>query len=313
MPQTPFEQYLAYSAAIKMSKRTLEAYTRSLNLLGTFLAKRKKQLIEADARDIMDFVASQSEWSAATIANRLAAFRSFYRWAVSQKLIADAGFLSKIPKPKIHTKRNKPTVSLNEAETLRDTRRTKKNGTARVGDLRDRCLIALIFDTGIRVTEAVSLNVSHIQHMNPERREFVYTGKGGSECSWFVTEPIYELLISYLHTHPNPVPESPLFLNRYGERLSVRSVQKMLSTRGDEVLGKHLHPHMLRRGFGNAFYEASGHDIYLTSQAMHHSSIATTQGYLSVSSDKLKQVVDAGMGLRKQRGHALDQKKVSDS
>lgn len=295
MTQTPLEQYLAYSAAIKMATRTLEAYARSLNLFSSFLAGREKQLVEADAGDVMDFIAANSEWSAATIANRLAAFRSFYRWAASQKLIADAGFLSKVSKPKIHARRNKPTVSHEEVEILRDTRRTTKNGTARMGDLRDRCLISLIYDTGIRVTEVVSLNVSHIQNMDPQRREFVYKGKGGSEYSWFVTEPIYELLMSYLRTHPNPVPDSPLFLNRYGGRLSVRSVQKMLKTRGDEVLGRHLHPHMLRRGFGNAFYEASGHDIYLTSQAMHHSSIATTQGYLSVSDDKLKWVVDTGM------------------
>ncbi len=301
MTQTPLEQYLAYSAAIKMAKRTLEAYNRSLNLFSSFLAGREKQLVEADARDVMDFIAVNSEWSATTIANRLAAFRSFYRWAASQKLIADAGFLSKIPKPKIHTKRNKPTVSQDEAEALRDTRRTTRNGTARMGDLRDRCLIALIYDTGIRVTEVISLNVSHLQNMDPNRREFANVAKGGSECSWFVTEPIYELLMSYLRTHPNPEPENPLFLNRYGGRLSVRSVQKMLAVRGDQVLGKHLHPHMLRRGFGNAFYEASGHDIYLTSQAMHHSSIATTQGYLSVSDDKLKQVVDTGMSAGKEK------------
>lgn len=301
MTQTPLEQYLAYSAAIKMAKRTLEAYTRSLNLFDFFLAGREKQLIEADASDVMDFIAANSKWSATTIANRLAAFRSFYRWAASQKLIADAGFLSKIPKPKIHAKRNKPTVSQEEVATLRDTRRTTRDGSARMGDLRDRCLIALIYDTGIRVTEAVSLNVSHIQNMDSNRREFANVAKGGSECSWFVTEPIYELLMSYLRTHPNPEPESPLFLNRYGQRLSVRSVQKMLAVRGDQVLGRHLHPHMLRRGFGNAFYEASGHDIYATSEAMHHSSIATTQGYLSVSSDKVKQIVDTGMGSAKAR------------
>lgn len=69
----------------------------------------------------------------------------------------------------------------------------------------------------------------------------------------------------------------------------------MLNVRGKQILGKHLHPHMLRRGFGNAFYEASGHDIYATSQAMHHKSVETTQEYLAVSNDKLKSIMDTSM------------------
>lgn len=294
MENTALNTYLAYCQAIKMADDTISAYERSLRFLECFLAAVNKPLTDASPADITDFIASHPEWSASTIANRLAAYRGFYAWAQLKGLLSVNPMLE-IRTPKLRVRRNKPFVSGEDMRLLQETRRTRRDGIAREGDLRDRCLISLIYDTGIRVAEAVSLNVAHIQKMDPQRREFVYVGKGGSEYSWFVTEPIYELLMSYLRIHPNPTPDSPLFLNRYGQRLSVRSVQKMLAARGQQVLGKHLHPHMLRRGFGNAFYEASGHDIYATSQAMHHSSVATTQGYLSVSGDRLKTIVDSGM------------------
>ena len=287
--------FLACCRGMNLSDKTVPAYDRSLAFLESFLLQRGKTLTEASPADITDFIAAHTEWSPATTANRLSAFRTFYNWAEIKHLLPEGNPMLEIRTPKQHIRKNKPSVSSADAELLKETRRTRRDGAARVGDLRDRCLIALIFDTGIRVAEAVSLNVSHIRSMDPQRREFVYVGKGGSEYSWFVTEPIYELLMNYLRTHPDPSPDKPLFLNKYGGRLSVRSVQKMLAVRGDAVLGKHLHPHMLRRGFGNAFYEASGHDIYATSQAMHHSSVATTQGYLAVSGDKLKEIVDNGM------------------
>lgn len=298
MTGNPINEYLSYCRAMNMAEKTIEAYGRSLRFLESFLATRNKQLSEARQEDLLDFITANSSWGPSTIANRLAAFRSYFKWAEGKRLLKGDNPMKAIRAPKQHVKRNKPSVTQDEVQLLQDSRRTHRDGTARPGDLRDRCLIALIYDTGIRVAEAVSLNVQHLQDMDPKRREFVYKGKGGSEYSWFVTEPIYELLMNYLRVHPSPTSESPLFLNRYGKRLSIRSVQKMLATRGNQVLGKKLHPHMLRRGFGNAFYQASGHDIYATSQAMHHSSVATTQGYLSISGDQLKAIVDAAAGKR---------------
>lgn len=295
MEQHLLTRYMNVCRANRMSQNTLMTYERSLTFLCSFLAERNKQMTDATSGDINDFIVSHPEWSSVTIANRLVALRGFFEWAQAEEILPGKNPMRSIKAPKLHAKRNKPFVSADEVRLLKESRRTRRDGVAREGDLRDRCLIALIYDTGLRVAEAVSLNVGHILHMNPERREFIYLGKGGSECSWFVTQPVYELLRSYLQTHPDPQPTNPLFLNRYGERLSVRSVQKMLNVRGEQILGKHLHPHMLRRGFGNAFYEASGHDIYATSQAMHHKSVETTQEYLAVSNDKLKSIMDSSM------------------
>lgn len=298
MNATPLASFLNYCRALKMSNASVSAYARSLSFFDAFLASRGKTLAQAVSADVTDFIAEHQDWSASTICNRLSALRTFYAWATIKELLPNGNPMPDVRSPKQHVKRNKPTVSGEDVQLLRDTRRTCRDGSARQGDLRDRCLIALIYDTGIRVAEVVSLNVGHITSMDPQRREFIYTGKGGSEYSWFVTIPVYELLMNYLRTHPNPEPDSPLFLNRYGGRLSQRSVQKMLHVRGEQVLGRRLHPHMLRRGFGNAFYEASGHDIYATSQAMHHCNVTTTQGYLSISGDRLKEIVDDSMGRR---------------
>lgn len=300
------EAFLQYYAALKMSGATIGSYRQSLRFFSAFLEERGKTLCEATAADVNDFIAAHAEWTASTIANRQSALRSFYKWAQTQHMLAGDNPMLPIRSPRQHQVRNKPYVHEDEARLLRETRRTYRNGTSRAQDLRDRCLIALIYATGLRVAEVASLNVGHIRGMDPTHRSFIYRGKGGSEQTWYLNAEIYGMLTRYLRTLDATNPGAPLFSNRYGKRLSIRSIQKILADRGRKVLGRPIHPHMLRRGFGNAFYTASGYDIHATSQALHHANIATTQGYLAVDSESLMRIVDR-MGVGAMPAHSARQ------
>ena len=200
--------------------------------------------------------------------------------------------------PKVKAKRNKPQVDTKEAQLLTETRYTKRDGTALSTDMRDRCIIALARGTGLRVSEVASLNAGMVLNMNPSTREFFYIGKGGAEYSWYLTADVYDMLHSFLSHENITDPSCPLFANRDGTRLSVRSIQKIIAKRGQQVLGKAVHPHMLRRGYGNEFYEKSGKDIYATKEALHHNSVTTTEGYLGIGKDRLKIIVD-GMSAKR--------------
>ena len=292
------EAYLQYCAAMKLSKASINNYSRALTFFADHLASHDRSLTSAQPRDVTDFMTAHADWDAATTANRLSALRGFYKWAQIRGILDGENPMLEIRSPKQHQKRNKPTVTQDEVHLLLETQRIHRDGTALPTDLRDRCIIALIYDTGIRVAEVASLNVGHIQSMDAEKREFVYVGKGGSEYTWYVTPDVYEMLLRYINTLDTPEPEQPLFCNRGGQRLSIRYIQKILADRGKNVLGRHLHPHMLRRGVGNAFYSASGHDIYATSQALHHASVTTTQGYLAVGQDNLRKIMD-GMSAKR--------------
>lgn len=298
MTDDSLEAYLDYCRAIKLSDRTVSGYARSLQLFLGGLQSHGKTLPQASGADAVDFIAVHPNWDAATVSNRLSALRGYYKWAELKRLLPGDNPMLGIRSPKPKVVKNKPSVTREEAYLLTQARRTRKDGSALATDLRDRCLIALIADTGLRVSEAASLNIGHIRRMDPNQREFVYVGKGGSEQTWYMTADVYQMLSRYIDALPDAELTAPLFRNRDGGRLSVRSIQLILQRRGASVLNRHVHPHMLRRGFGNAFYAASGKDIYATSQAMHHTNIATTQGYLSIQPGELKNIVD-GMSTNK--------------
>ena len=284
--------YLEYCRALKMSAQTISNYERGLRFFGAYLDQQGKTLPLAQSADVNGYIAAHPEWTAATTANRLSALRGFYKWMQIQRLLPDVDPMLEVRAPRQRLTRNKPSVSREEALLLTAARHTRRDGIAFATDLRNRCLMSLIYDTGLRVSEAASLNLGTIRRMDPRRREFIFTGKGGSEYFGYLSPDAYAMLSAYADAQADAPDSRALFVNRGGERLSVRSIQKLIAASGKRVLNRRLHPHMLRRGFGNAFYEASGHDIYATSQAMHHASVTTTEEYLAVSPEHLKKVVD---------------------
>lgn len=292
MKDSVIERYLDYCRAVKLSLATISNYRRGLLFFSDYLKSEGKSLTNAQTADVANYITLHPEWDTATVCCRLSALRSFYQWAQVQHLLTGENPMLSIRSPKHRICQNKPSVTAEEMRLLTQTRYVRKNGQAYSTDLRDRCLIALIADSGLRVTEAASLTVGQILGMDPRQRAFTYIGKGGGEYRWYLSEDVYHMLLHYVRTLGEPDGNQPLFINRDGKRLSVRSMQQILKRRGQDILGRRVHPHMLRRGFGNAFYEASGHDIYATSQAMHHANITTTQGYLGISPETLKGIVD---------------------
>ena len=287
------EDYIHYCRTMKLSDKTIENYQRGIEFFCTFLQSEGKGIDMAQPGDILNYLGANPSWSTPTIQIRLAALRSYYRWAQIYHLLPGDNPMLQVRAPKTKKKRNKTTVDREEVYLLTETRRTHRDGTAFRTDLRDRTLIMLLADTSLRVAEAHSLNCRHVLEMDPERRELITVGKGGSENVWLVSLEVYDLLKRYLEVERATDPDRPLFVNRDGGRLSIRSMQIIVQKRGEQVLGRRLHPHMLRHYYGNRFYEASGHDIYATKEAMHHSDVSTTEGYLSIVPDRLKDIKDS--------------------
>lgn len=156
--------------------------------------------------------------------------------------------------------------------------------------LRNLAMIHILFTAGIRVGELAALNWAHV---NWEQAELRIQGKGGRERIAFVSQYGMEALSDYANAWTDlsgrePLPESPLFLNRDGDRLNVRSIRRMLTEFG-EVAGikKKLHPHIFRHSFATHLLN-NGVDLRFVQELLGHVSIRSTQIYTHVSTERLK-------------------------
>ncbi len=161
--------------------------------------------------------------------------------------------------------------------------------------LRDRAILELLFSSGLRVSELVSLNRDHI---NLKRREFMVRGKGQKDRPIFISEQAAAWVEGY--TNKRTDTAQPLFIRYSGkkevdtsgdfQRLTVRSVQRMVA-RYAKLAGitKHVSPHTLRHSFATDLL-MNGADLRSVQALLGHSNIATTQIYTHVTDPHLKAV-----------------------
>jgi site-specific recombinase XerD len=164
-----------------------------------------------------------------------------------------------------------------------------------LGGLRDRALLELLFSSGLRVSELVSLDRDHV---NLKRREFTIRGKGQKDRPVFISESATGWLQAYIAKRTDNLPA--LFVSvarsrakagdRHYERLTPRSVQRLVA-RHARLAGitKHVSPHTLRHSFATDLL-MNGADLRSVQAMLGHSNIATTQIYTHVTDPHLKAV-----------------------
>jgi site-specific recombinase XerD len=159
---------------------------------------------------------------------------------------------------------------------------------------RDRALLELLYATGIRVGEVVSIDLKDITF---ETKTILVRGKGGKERLVVFGKAAYEALSNYLGGARSELANdknriSALFLNSNGGRLTVRSVHRMVTTYGLQ-LGDTIHitPHTLRHSFATHLLNG-GADLRSVQELLGHSSISTTQVYTHLTLDRLKDAYD---------------------
>lgn len=167
--------------------------------------------------------------------------------------------------------------------------------TNEISGLRDRAILELLYSSGLRVSELVSLDITHI---NLERREFTVRGKGQKDRPVFISQQAADWVQLYLDKRTDNLPA--LFISYSGRavsntsgnyrRLTPRSIQRMIS-RYALLAGitKHVSPHTLRHSFATDLL-MNGADIRSVQAMLGHSNIATTQVYTHVTDPHLKSI-----------------------
>lgn len=283
------------------SEHTVSGYHRDIS---EFYSNLEEGCVVADvdAAMIRRFVVSlHGHNSGATVARKLSALRTFFRFALRNKRIVTDP-VSAISGPKVG--RYIPVfLTVDETFALLDAPNAKDTYM-----LRDRAILELLYSTGMRVSELVSRNLVDLDF---KEEMLTVRGKGDKERLVPVGAPAIEAVRSWLDQRNQlmekragqgkMIEKDALFLNGRGGRLSVRSVERMAKMYGERAgIMQVVTPHALRHSFATHLLEM-GADLRSVQELLGHASLSTTQRYTHLTLDHLSDVYD--------KAHPLARKK----
>ncbi len=223
-----------------------------------------------------------------TQAYHLIALRGFLKYLAKRKIPSLEPSLVELPRA------HRPQVTFLHVDEI--DRILAEVPTDTETGLRDRAILELLFSTGLRVSELISLNRDSI---NLDRKEFVVRGKGQKDRPVFVSDSAAIAIADYLEERSDSLPA--LFLNNSRNlqaantsgdyrRLTPRSVERIVEKYVREAgITKHVTPHTLRHSFATDLL-MNGADLRSVQSMLGHSNISTTQIYTHVTDLQLKNV-----------------------
>lgn len=288
MSGVTIDGYLAYLRDVRrMSPNTVESYARDLAALAAFAEKRQLDPAALDRRELEAFVRSlmASGLSPRSTARAVACVRGFYKFlAVEQRRESSPADDLRAPRawaalPKF--------LDLDEVDRLL----AQPDVTTPRG-LRDKALISVLYATGLRVSELISLKSSNL-HL----REGYLTciGKGDKERIVPIGQEATDWVQKYLaEGRPKLVPKSSpwLFVNARGGPLSRVGFWKLLKEYGLKAgITRTISPHVLRHSFATHLLDR-GADLRAIQMMLGHADLSTTQIYTHVLEARLRSVYD---------------------
>lgn len=220
-----------------------------------------------------------------SIVRKLTALRTFYNFLVQE------GWFKSTPVPSARSfpvKVEKPLPSfLGKQEATRLLAAPDDDTPA---GLRDRAILEVLYACGVRLAELQGMNVGDI---NSDRREILVRGKGDKERWTLYGAPAQDALDRYLedgrpHFAATRDHHDPLFVNRYGGRLSRRSIEKIVRDYAARAgLKEGIHTHTLRHSFASHMLEGDA-DLRVIQELLGHSSVSTTQLYTHITKQEAR-------------------------
>lgn len=254
-----------------------------------------------DKRAIRAWLATQGVRNTKkTILRRLSSLRSFFTWLVKERLVENNP-LDEIDSPKLE-KKIPPSLAYAQVERF-----FEQPDTSNYLGFRDRCMMELLYSSGLRVSELVGLDRERVDGTNHCVRVL---GKGKKERIVPITKTAARWLNEYLdhplrhcdsEYHRAEVDGKAVFLNKWGKRMSVRSVDRKFGEylKASGLVGK-ITPHTIRHTIATHWLEM-GMDLKTIQVLLGHNSLATTTIYTQVSSRLKREVYE--------KAHPLEQSK----
>lgn len=299
------EKFLTYLRAIRnASPHTIRNYNLDLDHFASFTQAASLQAI--DKWKIRAYLAhlNQKQATKRTILRRLSSLRSFFKFLLKEGVVSQNP-LDEIDAPKLDKTIPAP-LSHEEVDRLF----AQPDTTFFLG-FRDRSIMELFYSSGLRISELVGLNRADFDAANLTLR---VRGKGKKERVIPITQNAANWIINYLNhperyldgdQHQAEKNHEAIFLNKWGERLTTRSVDRnfksYLKTSG---LAAKATPHTIRHTIATHWLE-NGMDLKTIQTLLGHSSLATTTIYTQVSKKIKKDVYDKAHPLVKEKNIPL--------
>jgi integrase/recombinase XerD len=263
----------------KYSANTIAAYKNDLNQLLKHITKKHPDLqswSEVDADIVEEYVEFMGDktYASSSVARKVAAVKSFFNYLHSRSLIEDNP-TTQVDSPKVK-KRLPQTLDFKDVERLLQAPKQKRSPK----NLRDTALLAMLYATGMRVTEVVSLQQKDVDLANAT---LYCPSKEDQVRELPFDEETKSILTTYLEEgRPYLVKDSSeeaLFLNHRGQQLTRQGLWLIIKAYAKEAnLDKSVTPHTLRHSFA-AHKLANGSNLQEVQQLLGHANISTTQIY----------------------------------
>ena len=270
-----------------LSYYTIRNYKNDLSDFLDFIGEKKISNINKITKLIIrEYLSNllKKNYKKKSITRKLSVIRSYLRYLKSQNII-DENHAELVHAPK-NTKKLPEIIDKKEINKLLET---PKFDT--INGFRDRAILEIFYSTGIRVSEMHKININDVDY---KEQNIKIIGKGSKNRVVLFGKKCQDAIKNYATYHrvkliSNLHNDKALFLNRYGSRLSVRSIQRLVKKYFlISGLGNNLHTHSLRHTFATHLIE-EGADIKVVQDLLGHESPTTTQIYTNVSAKHTKE------------------------
>ncbi len=268
------------------SSHTIQSYQSDLEIFFKYLAKEKVSIGELKKLDIRSFrnffsLRAKRGISRTTIAREESAVRNFFKWLDENGIVCNTSIFQ-ISTPKL------PKVlprALDVNTTFDVIEQASRDCSEPWIGARDSAIVMLLYGCGLRISEALSLNVEDIT-----QSEFIkIRGKGNKERYVPILPIVIDKIEAYKKCCPYHLyPGQALFLGAKGERVSPRIIQRKLQKiRLKLNLPDNVTPHALRHSFATHLL-AQGSDLRSIQELLGHASLSSTQRYTDVDLEKIQ-------------------------
>lgn len=292
MPETAEalrQKFLAWLGGERRAAvKTVETYGRDIAGFLGFISNHVGEeptattLQAIRAADVRAWLAHEAKHGAgnATRSKKLSGVNSFFKYLHKRQGIQTTALSlitrprAKRPLPRALTQHDAKFITTDIGEAI----------DSAVLQARDAALMCLLYGAGLRINEALSLNIGDVPRSEGAMR---VTGKGNKQRIVPILPVVREALETYIKLHPNSQATEPLFLGERGKRLNAGVAQKNLRDfRRLNGLPEHATPHALRHSFATHLL-SGGADLRSIQELLGHASLSTTQRYTDVDTDAL--------------------------
>lgn len=276
------DDFLIDRQSRNLTDKSVAWYRNSLAVLLTYLTEQKiattRDITSSTIRHFLIYLKDRGH-NPGGIHNIFGAVRSYLRWYKEEFALTDWKPLDKIKTPK-------PSREVKQPIELTDFQRLIAVCAGRsFAALRDRAILMVLLDTGIRKQEMTDLNYGDVNMANGEI--YIRSGKGRKSRTVFLGNKTRRALAAYLRLRRGLTVESPLWATEQDTRLTYHSLRQVVRRRADEAGIKEPGMHEFRRAFA-INYLRNGGDVATLQRMMGHSNLNVILRYLDLVKDDLK-------------------------